>query len=219
MIECVFEHYENITRHSDSHGKNITHVSVGAGNVHHGTFVAIAKHIMHPKYKPKGRPSNNLDIGLVFLLENLTYGKNVQPLLLMEVYKRIPNGALVTITGRGINSKSERGSKGHNLYAAQMRIIDNRQCQERLNRSYAGLSRRPRRVGPNLVCAFATAKATCPGDSGSGLVYGGQVVGVVAWGRGCRYGPYPSVFARVDKALPWIESEIRRYYKSNNGTV
>lgn len=43
----------------------------------------------------------------------------------------------------------------------------------------------------------------CFGDSGSGLIVDGKVVGVVSWGVPCAVGN-PDMYGRVDAAHEWI---------------
>eukprot|EP00088_Acartia_fossae_P012521 TRINITY_DN16453_c0_g1_i2.p1 TRINITY_DN16453_c0_g1~~TRINITY_DN16453_c0_g1_i2.p1 ORF type:complete len:279 (-),score=19.30 TRINITY_DN16453_c0_g1_i2:296-1108(-) len=61
-----------------------------------------------------------------------------------------------------------------------------------------------------MVCAghIQAGQDACKGDSGSGLMIGRNVVGVVSWGLGCGRFNRPSVFARVSSALDWLENVI-----------
>jgi trypsin len=61
-------------------------------------------------------------------------------------------------------------------------------------------------IDGGMVCAAATGKDACQGDSGGPLFVGSVQVGIVSFGNGCAIKGYPSVYARVDAYLSWINS-------------
>jgi len=68
-------------------------------------------------------------------------------------------------------------------------------------------------VTNNMVCTVADDKSICNGDSGGPLVYkkdGRQIqIGVVSFGiADCGTPNSPSVYVKVESAIPWIQGKI-----------
>lgn len=62
----------------------------------------------------------------------------------------------------------------------------------------------------SMLCAAATGKDACGGDSGGPFYDKGndKVVGITSWGIGCANMKYPGVYARISSAFWWIEDTI-----------
>ena len=69
------------------------------------------------------------------------------------------------------------------------------------------------RISDNMICAGATGRDSCEGDSGGPLAVLGQdgsyrQIGVVSWGNGCAKPGYPGVYTRLSSLLGWIEKPM-----------
>jgi trypsin len=62
-----------------------------------------------------------------------------------------------------------------------------------------------------MICAAVSGggKNSCQGDSGSPLVIGSQLVGVVFWGVGCAEDEFPGVYSNV--------ATLRSFVTENTG--
>jgi len=60
-----------------------------------------------------------------------------------------------------------------------------------------------------MICAAVTGggKDDCQGDSGSPLVVGGQLAGIVSWGVGCADAEYPGVYSNVATVKSFVTQE------------
>ena len=53
------------------------------------------------------------------------------------------------------------------------------------------------------------AVSTCKGDSGSPVLLGDTLIGLVSWSKGCGRPFRPSVWTRVESFVPWIKNVVR----------
>jgi hypothetical protein len=114
-------------------------------------------------------------------------------------------GAAVTVLGRGATSAGRDEHAGR-LRSARLAVIADRDCvqRHRAQESQDGVA--PGYPLSRLLCAGdpdgrAPFRAACRGDSGSALVRGGELVGVVSWGDDrCGQRGAPSAFADVAAA-------------------
>lgn len=111
-------------------------------------------------------------------------------------------GAGLATTVSGWGRVSSGGASPARLRFVNKFTISNEDCRSRLTTAQAN------RIHDSTICTFiATGQGTCFGDSGSGLVVDGQVVGVVSWGVPCAIGR-PDMYGRVDVAAGWIIDTI-----------
>ncbi|XP_049861901.1 trypsin-1-like [Schistocerca gregaria] len=86
------------------------------------------------------------------------------------------------------------------LHAVNTIIIDRSVC----NDTYEGL------VTDNMICAGEPegGKDFCNGDHGGPLVVDSTQYGVISWGYGCFYPPYPGVYTDIVALRSWINEAI-----------
>jgi trypsin len=116
-----------------------------------------------------------------------TYGVGVRPISLAIVEP--PAGALAVVTGWG--SLTPGGSLPTQLQAVEVDIVSREEC-DRAYAAYGGITE-------NMICAGVPkgGRDACQGDSGSPLVVGGRLVGIVSWGLSCALADYPGVYSNV----------------------
>jgi hypothetical protein len=68
----------------------------------------------------------------------------------------------------------------------------------------------PESITTNMICAAASGRDSCTGDSGGPLFLESPLtlIGVVSFGEGCAQPGSPGVYANVPALLPWIQSKI-----------
>ena len=127
----------------------------------------------------------------------------VQPICLPEPGQDYDNvSALVTGWGR----LNYTGPKSDTLKEVRVNTVTNSECAR---------SHGDHRISDNMICAGATGRDSCEGDSGGPLAVLGQdgsyrQIGVVSWGKagGCARQDYPGVYTRVTSLLGWIHQTI-----------
>ena len=125
----------------------------------------------------------------------------VQPICMPEPGQDYDNvTAVVTGWGR-LNST---GPKSDTLQEVRVNTVTNSECAR---------SHGDHRISENMICAGATGRDSCEGDSGGPLAVLGQdgsyrQIGVVSWGRGCAKPGYPGVYTRVSSLLGWIDKPM-----------
>ncbi|XP_055676500.1 CLIP domain-containing serine protease B8-like [Lutzomyia longipalpis] len=175
--------------------------------------IDVMKVIPHPDYSSDTRHKYH-DIALIQLAKATNYTDFIQPICLPmnDLATGIMNGNSLTVAGWGRTDmfRETRGFQPSPVKLfVKLPIIDISAC----SRAY-----RPSRLvlGPGQVCAGGKkSEDTCPGDSGSPLMYfsrkDGKWVcsGVVSLGLDeCGTDGIPGVYTRVDTYMPWILSTI-----------
>ncbi|MBN3304501.1 TRYP protein, partial [Amia calva] len=86
------------------------------------------------------------------------------------------------------------------LQCLDLPVLSDAECQA----AYPGM------ITSTMLCAgfLEGGKDACNGDSGSPLVCGGEVQGLVSWGQGCALPGYPGVYTKICALLPWIQSTM-----------
>ena len=74
-----------------------------------------------------------------------------------------------------------------------------------------------KKIKPQMFCAGSLGKDSCQGDSGSGAVQAGVLVGLVSHGSGC--GTQPGVYTDVRKHIKWIEDMVKKFGAGNDTTT
>ncbi|XP_015126442.1 chymotrypsin-1 [Diachasma alloeum] len=104
-----------------------------------------------------------------------------------------------TISGWGVTDYPSRQSGSPaQLMKMKKKVVSNASCNQQ-HRSM---------IHPEHLCAFSrNGQGVCHGDSGSGLVVNGKIVGIASWVRPCGVG-YPDVYTRVYSYRAWIAQKI-----------
>ena len=110
---------------------------------------------------------------------------------------------LQNVTSIGHGRTSEGGPVSPILRHVTMLLESAKKCNARVGAT----------VTNNMVCTIADGKDNCNGDSGGPLVYkkdGRQIqIGVVSFGLAdCAAPNSPSVYEKVESAIPWIQGKI-----------
>ncbi|XP_043662327.1 trypsin alpha-3 [Drosophila teissieri] len=153
-----------------------------------GQLVRVAVIRRHEDYVYRFTAAFN-DISVVRLADSLTFNSNVRPISLADAAPAA--GTEATISGWGEFGIPGLGSAA--LLQASVKIVDSNACR----RAYPYLT-------DAMICAAALLKDSCRGDSGGPLVSGGQLVGIVSYGKWCAIPYYPGVYANVAVLKPWI---------------
>ena len=95
----------------------------------------------------------------------------------------------------GFGTTSYRGPSAIKLHKIYLKVLPNENCTEIFKKEK-----------PLMFCAGEEGKDSCQGDSGSGTVQDGLLVGLVSHGLGC--GTQPGVYTDVRHHLPWIHDSM-----------
>lgn len=147
---------------------------------------------------PGSRPDSLEDDLILFKLsQNASLGPHVRPLPLQYEDKEVEPGTLCDVAGWGVVTHA--GRRPDVLHQLRVSIMNRTTCN--LRTYHDGV------VTINMMCAESNRRDTCRGDSGSPLVCGDAVEGVVTWGsRVCGNGKKPGVYTRVSSYRMWIEN-------------
>ncbi|XP_031205551.1 complement factor D isoform X1 [Mastomys coucha] len=139
------------------------------------------------------------DLLLLRLSQNVSFGPHVRPLPLQHEDKEVESRTVCDVAGWGVVTHA--GRRPDVLQQLTVSIMDRKTCNERKHHDGA--------VTKNMMCAESDRRDTCRGDSGSPLVCGDAVEGVVTWGsRVCGNRRKPGVFTRVAPYLTWINNTL-----------
>ncbi|XP_017077077.2 trypsin alpha-3 [Drosophila eugracilis] len=133
------------------------------------------------------------DIGVVRLKSQLAFGSTIKAITMASATPS--HGSAASVSGWGKTSTG--GSSSGTLLYVDTKIVGRTQCASSIY-GYGSF------IQPTMICAAATNKDACEGDSGGPLVSGGQLVGVVSWGRECALANYPGVYANVAELRDWV---------------
>ncbi|XP_044133425.1 ovochymase-1 [Bufo gargarizans] len=155
--------------------------------------------------------TNDYDIALIHLAEELTFNDFVRPICLPRMEEPLKPTSLCVVTGWG--STGEDGQYSNRLQQLQVPILDNGICN---NSYYPGV------ISERMFCAGfpdTGGKDSCQGDSGGPLVCPSSnksyvLFGIVSWGVGCARSKKPGVYTRVRSFLSWIESTQQEVNKT-----
>ncbi|KAF6204822.1 hypothetical protein GE061_018984 [Apolygus lucorum] len=108
----------------------------------------------------------------------------------------------------------EKGKKSPYLMKLSLKLLDFDICNEQMEIEGNKLETELRFQEESQICTVGLdGKDTCTGDSGGPLICPNPsgaariLCGVVSWGIGCGRG-IPGVWARLDVALPWIQTTL-----------
>ncbi|XP_016957298.1 trypsin alpha-3 [Drosophila biarmipes] len=172
----------------------VSNLRVRAGSnkrTYGGILIQVAAINAHEGYNSETKVN---DIGVLRLQSSLTFGSSIKAIAMATVTPS--HGSAASISGWGKTSYSG-GSSSATLLYADTKIVGRTQCA---SSTYGYGSY----IKATMICAAAANKDACQGDSGGPLVSGGQLVGVVSWGRECALANYPGVFANVAELRDWV---------------
>ncbi|XP_063222271.1 chymotrypsin-2-like [Bacillus rossius redtenbacheri] len=165
-----------------------------------GKWFATTKMILHPEFNRSDYIKN--DIGLMKVNESFVYTDVIKSILLPSVSEYLLGGIDVTAIGWGYSAFMPNFTLPNQLQKVALKTVDTQTCQSELKQFNDT-------IYGNLQICVEGAKGTgmCYGDSGSPLVRGGDVVGLVSWGIPCANG-VPDIFTRVSHYVPWIQKQL-----------
>nr|NP_610874.1 Ser8 [Drosophila melanogaster]AAF58377.1 Ser8 [Drosophila melanogaster]AAY55696.1 IP02554p [Drosophila melanogaster] len=155
-----------------------------------GVLVEVAAIKAHEAYNSNSKIN---DIGVVRLKTKLTFGSTIKAITMASATPA--HGSAASISGWGKTSTD--GPSSATLLFVDTRIVGRSQCGSSTY-GYGSF------IKATMICAAATNKDACQGDSGGPLVSGGQLVGVVSWGRDCAVANYPGVYANIAELRDWV---------------
>jgi len=168
--------------------------------------LGVVEIIGHKKYNQKF--THNNDLALLKLSQDVDWDANphIRPVCLPSANAGKFGGSLATVTGWGATASGGSGSE--TLLEVEVEVLKNKDCKN--NYGYA-----ENQISTRMLCASVPegGKDSCQGDSGGPLVTssdGGatyDLIGVVSWGIGCADANFPGVYARVTKAIKWINKK------------
>ncbi|KFB35722.1 AGAP009966-PA-like protein [Anopheles sinensis] len=179
-------------------------IHVGSAHVNEGgQSIKVRRILQHPKQNSW----SDYDFSLLELDRTLNFSDSVQPVVLRRPPKEgdsesqpLPDGTPCKVSGWGNTHNPDESALV--LRAATVPLANHQRCSE----VYEGFGS----VTESMICAGYEegGKDSCQGDSGGPLVCGGQLTGVVSWGKGCAEPGYPGVYAKVSEAHDWIEQTL-----------
>ncbi|RZC42732.1 Trypsin and/or DUF1986 domain containing protein [Asbolus verrucosus] len=164
----------------------VTKISSGANATN---VVPVSKVMAHEFYTP-GHGYKN-DIAVVKLATPMTFGANVQPVKLPQIFNATPENAVALLSGWG--TPYSGGWRMTNLQKFNINVYTDEDCETihaesgPTNRNYH-------------ICAGVPegGKGQCNGDSGGPLTVNGIQVGIVSWSvKPCTKIGYPGVFTKI----------------------
>jgi trypsin len=158
-----------------------------------GQLLQVTSIHIHPDYT---RQTLFNDIAVLKLSTNLLYGNGVQPILLPPRDLDVPAPTPVQLSGWG--ALVYQGSSTNILQTVVKPIVSMDECQAAYGVQDVDAAIQ--------ICSGEEGRDACQGDSGGGLIYSRQVIGIVSWGNGCAWAGYPSVYTRVASFLDFIRS-------------
>ncbi|XP_055920014.1 trypsin-7-like [Eupeodes corollae] len=170
----------------------VEHLGVRVGSTVHfeGEYFAIRSVEIHPSYDSH---SLDCDIAFVNLDRNLTFGRTVQPIELLET--RPIDGTLAASPGWGMMKDSEFYRPDH-LKVLTVRLISKEVCRPSYPRDA---------ITKQMICARPTEFRAdpCQATQGGPLVEksSGKQVGVMSWGISCVQPELPNVYATVHNLI------------------
>lgn len=165
-----------------------------------GQLVSVSNYQAHPEFK-MGLADADSDVSVFELAQPLEFSDTVAPIdSLAFADAGFPReGIPCEVTGWG--SKTPNGPFSTTLQVVELPVADREECVRKYDELGTG-----QEVGERMFCAgdFEEESPICQGDSGGALVSGGQMLGIVSWGKGCRAKGYPAVFTSISKVRDFI---------------
>ncbi|KAF2215105.1 hypothetical protein CERZMDRAFT_90071 [Cercospora zeae-maydis SCOH1-5] len=173
--------------------------NVRAGSLYYnqsGVSSLVASYVQHPQYK-----DGNYDFAILKLATPIEESDTISYAKLQEEDIDPVAGEIATVAGWGLDS--DGGYRRPELYWVSIPVVDRAECVSDF-------------AGPNITiteqmwCAGTKqgGKGDCDGDSGGPVTINDVVTGVVSFSLGCASPKYPSVYAKVSSAIPFINAYL-----------
>ncbi|XP_017139637.1 trypsin alpha-3 [Drosophila miranda] len=161
-----------------------------------GQLFSVASIHYHEKWSAK---SMDYDIGLIRLVNELTYSRKVKAIGMN--HRKIADGSFATIAGWGFTTAD--GASSQVLHFARVPIVNQTVCRNLLGN----------RVTERMICAGYISNGgvdACQMDSGGPLVVREELIGIVSWGIGCALKNKPGVYARIETLSIWLNNLMKK---------
>uniref|UniRef100_A0A2A4JK14 Peptidase S1 domain-containing protein n=1 Tax=Heliothis virescens TaxID=7102 RepID=A0A2A4JK14_HELVI len=114
--------------------------------------------------------------------------------------QKLLEGDRVVLVGFGAHEP--HGSSSSKMYALELPVFNQEICKFAMRYSTP--------VTEDMFCTFTQfGQGTCHGDSGSPIIKGTDLVGVVSWGIPCAVG-FPDVHTRITSYVEWIQKHTEQ---------
>ncbi|GAB0090072.1 hypothetical protein DMENIID0001_047370 [Sergentomyia squamirostris] len=170
--------------------------AVGALTAHEGVTHVVTNYIRHPSFDAMTLSD---DIALLEIQTAIVFNERVQPVVISG--RSVPANVETVLTGWG--QLHYPGSVSSNLQALTMVTMTNEEC---LNNHRVDVHSPP--IQGSNICAIRENSGACMGDSGSPLMIGNELVGIVSWGVPCARN-FGDVFTRISMYQSWINQNIQ----------
>ncbi|XP_047025857.1 chymotrypsin-2-like [Helicoverpa zea] len=122
-------------------------------------------------------------------------------ILKLSTYRLFEGDRVILV---GFGAKEPNGQSTSKMYALELPVFSQPICEFAMRYSTP--------VTKDMFCTFTQiGQGTCHGDSGSPIIKGNELVGVVSWGIPCAVG-FPDVHTRISSYVGWIQKHIERSY-------
>ncbi|XP_059622768.1 chymotrypsin-1-like [Phlebotomus argentipes] len=169
--------------------------AVGSRSVNDGLGYRVDYVFRHPSFDAHTLTD---DIALLETEAPIVFSDLVQPAVLGQ--RIIPEGLEALLTGWG--QQVYPGSVSSTLQALSMVTMSNEECRKKHS-----VDPYSPPIRDTNICAIRENAGACMGDSGSPLVLGNELVGIVSWGVPCAQN-FGDVFTRISAYREWIIESI-----------
>uniref|UniRef100_A0A2H1W4S0 SFRICE_018771 n=1 Tax=Spodoptera frugiperda TaxID=7108 RepID=A0A2H1W4S0_SPOFR len=157
--------------------------------------------VVHEDYN-KRIPFSN-DIAILFVKKPIQFSKRAKKAILVDNNRWMsPKEKKFVVTGRGLTQFN--GSLSDQIKMAVLKYVPAQECS-RLH---------DLELSPDMFCLYGDGKRdTCRGDSGGGVLWRGNLVGLTSHGDGCAKKNKPSVYTNLWYFRHWIKKEMSKFVK------
>ncbi|XP_063241233.1 chymotrypsin-1-like isoform X3 [Bacillus rossius redtenbacheri] len=164
-----------------------------------GVRYNVTKVIGHPNYDAEG------DIALLKVAGPIKFTDNIRPVGLPKATDYLKGGEAVEAVGWGATN-TDPATYPKILHKVVLTVVSYEECTKQISSAPSPYDQTV--LNATMVCAGKPKGGVCYGDSGSGLVRGANLVGIVSFGVPCGIG-YPDVYTRVSSLVPWVHKQIK----------
>ncbi|XP_071629599.1 chymotrypsin-2-like [Temnothorax longispinosus] len=187
-------------------------IGVGSNLLYSQTTYKAEDLIIHPNYTRIIKIINDIpvlinvinDIGLIKLKKDIKFNSNTKPIALVSSDKNFDGVKGLIVTGWG--NTSPNGPTPEHL----QQIIVTGYSQETCRSNYYA------DIREHQVCTLEAGKGICDGDSGSALIYNGELVGIASFNRPLCAEGNPDVFTRVFHYRDWVKDILCNFSFSDS---